>query len=55
MMYKISPKEAPPVFCNMVDLKCDTNQKTHGDDDSPIETGGCVRNLIKEHGNEQDE
>ena len=32
-----------------------TNEKTHGSDDSPSETDGCVRNLSKEHENEEDE
>ena len=43
------------MFCNKVDYKGDTNEKTQGSQDSPNEIGGCVRNLAKEHGNEEDE
>ena len=46
---KSSPRETLPSFKNKVDYKCDTNYKTHGYDVSPIETGGCARNLAKEH------
>ena len=38
-----------------VDYDSDTNEKTHGYDDSPSKTDGCVRNLAKEHENEEDE
>ena len=38
-----------------VDYKGDTNDKTHGYYYSPSETGGCVKNLAKEHRNEEDE
>ena len=34
--------------------KGDTNEKTHGSDNLPSETYGCVRNLSKEHENEED-
>ena len=33
----------------------DTNQKTHGSNDSPNETDVYTRNLGKKHKNEQDE
>ena len=49
---KSIPKETPPTFWHKVDHKGDTNEKTHGSDDSPSETDGCVRNLVKEHENE---
>ena len=52
---KYSPKETPPLFWHKVDYKCDTNDKTHVSDDSPRETDDCVRNLEKEHENEDDE
>ena len=52
---KCSPKETPPQFRHTVYYTYDTNEKTHGYDDSPIETDGCVRNLTKEHENEEDE
>ena len=38
-----------------VDNEGGTNEKTRGSDDSPSETDGCVRNLAKEHENEEDE
>ena len=33
----------------------DTNENMRGYDASPSETDGCVRNLVKEHENEEDE
>ena len=51
---KGSPKETTPLFRNKVDYRGDTNEKTHGSDDSPSENDGCVRNLVKEHENEED-
>ena len=54
-MEKYSPKETPPSFRNKVDYKGDTNEKTHGYKDSTGETDDCVRNLEKEHENEEDE
>ena len=51
---KGSPKETTPLFRNKVDYRGDTNEKTHGSDDSPSENDGCVRNLAKEHENEED-
>ena len=50
-MQKSIPKETPPVFRHKVYYKGDTNDKTHGSNNSPSETGGCVRNLAKEHVN----
>ena len=38
-------KETPQSFLNKVDYKGDTNEKTHGYDDSPSETDGCVRRI----------
>ena len=38
-----------------MDYGGDTNEKTRGSDDSPSESDYCVRNLEKEHGNEEDE
>ena len=38
-----------------VDYEGDTNDKNHGSNNSLSETDGCVRNLDKEHGNEEDE
>ena len=52
---KGSPKETPPQFWNKVDYKGDNNQKTHGSDNSPSETGGRVIKLTEEHENEEDE
>ena len=46
---KYSPKETPPLFWHTVDYKGNTNEKTHGSEDLPSETDGCVRNLTKEH------
>ena len=43
------------MFWHKVDYKGDTNEKTYGSDDLPHETDSCVRNLAKEHGNEEDE
>ena len=54
-MEKCSPKETPPSFWHKVDYEGDANEKTHGYDDSPSETDGCVRNLAKEDENEEDE
>ena len=48
------PKEIPSSFQHDVDYEGDTNEKTHDSGDSPSETDGCVRNLAKEHKNEQD-
>ena len=42
------------MFRNKVEYEDDTNEKTHGSDDSPSETDCCVRNLAKEHENEED-
>ena len=50
----ISPKETTPLFQHKADYKGDINQKTHGSDDSPSKTDVCVRNLVKEHENEDD-
>ena len=52
---KGSPKEKFPSFWNTVDYEGDTTEKTHYYDDSPSETDACVRNLDKEHENEEDE
>ena len=49
------PKEKPPLILHKVDYEGDTNEKTHGYDSSTSETDGCVRNLAKEHENEEDE
>ena len=43
------------MFWHKVDHKGDNNEKTHGYDNYPSVTGGCVINLAKEHGNEEDE
>ena len=43
------------MFRNKVEYEDDTNEKTHGSDDSPSETDCCVRNLAKEHENEEGE
>ena len=43
------------MFIHKVDYKGDTSENTHGSDDSPSETDGCVRNLAEEHENEEDE
>ena len=40
------------MFIHKLDYKVDTNEKTGGYDDPPSETGGCVINMAKEHGNE---
>ena len=45
------PKERTPLFQHKVDFKDDTNEKTHGSNNYPSETDGCVRNLAKEHEN----
>ena len=37
-----------------MDYKGDTNEKTHGYDDSPSETDGYARNLNKEHENQEE-
>ena len=42
----------PPPFKNKEDYIGDTNEKTRGSDYYPSETYGCVRNLDKEHENE---
>ena len=46
-MKKRGPKETPPTFFHKVDYEGDTNEKTHGSDNSPREVDGCVRNLAK--------
>ena len=43
------------MFWHKLYYKGNTNEKTHGSDNSLIETGVCVRNLAKEHGNEEEE
>ena len=45
----------PAPFKNKEDYIGDTNEKTRGSDDSPSETDGYARNLVKEHENEEDE
>ena len=50
---KSSPKGKPPPFKIKAGYRGDTNKKTHGSDDSPSETDGCVINLAKEHENEE--
>ena len=40
------------MFSHKVEYKVDTNEKTGGSDNSPSETGGCVRNMAREHGTE---
>ena len=50
---KSIPKETSPSFWHKVDYKGDTNYKTRVSGDSPSETDGCVRNLTKEHENEE--
>ena len=52
---KSSPKQTSPQFKKKLDNKNDTNEKTYGFNDPPIETDGCERNLAKEHENEEDE
>ena len=52
---KTVPKETPAMLFQKVDYEGDTNQKTHGSDDSPSETDGCVRNLVKKHESQEDE
>ena len=42
------------MFCHKVDYGGDTDEKTRGSDDSPIETDGCMRNLAKEHEYQED-
>ena len=54
-MQKKRTKNKSPPFKNKEDYIGDTNEKTSGSDDSPSETDGCVRNLDKEHKNEEDE
>ena len=44
----------PPPFRNKVDHEGDTNERSHGYEDSPSETDNCIRNLDKEHEYEQD-
>ena len=41
------------MFWNKIDYKGDTNEKTHDYEDSPSETDDFVRNLDKEHENEE--
>ena len=36
-----------------MDYRGNINEKTHGSDYSPIETGGCARNLTEEHENKE--
>ena len=52
---KSIPKETPPSFRNKVDCEGDTNEKTRGYDNSPSETDAFVRNLDREHENEEEE
>ena len=47
--------KTPPPSKNNKDYIGDTNEKTHGSDDSPSESDGFARNLVKEHENEEDE
>ena len=42
------------MFRHRVDYKGGTNEKTRFSEDSPSKTCGSVRNLAKEHGNEED-
>ena len=46
-------KKTPPTFKNKEDYIVDTNEKTRDSNGSPSETDGCVRNLGKEHENEE--
>ena len=48
-------KETTPFFRHKVEHKGDTNDKTHGSDDLPIQNDDSVRNLAEEHENEEDE
>ena len=43
------------MFWYKVDYEGDNNEKTHGYDNSPTKTDGCVRNQAKEYENEKDE
>ena len=52
---KSSPKETTPSFLHKVDYEGDNHEKTHSYEDSPSGTDGFVRNLAKEHENEEDE
>ena len=54
-MNKNITKKTPPPFKNKEDYIGDTNEKTRESDDSISETGGCARNLSKEHKNIEDE
>ena len=45
----------PLLFWHKVYYEGDTNEKTNGSEDSTSETDGCVRNMYKEHRNEEDE
>ena len=46
---KYNPKKAPPSFKNKEDYIGDTNGKTRGSDDSPIETDDYVMKMGEEH------
>ena len=54
-MQKKQSKRTPPTFKNKLDYIGHTNEKTHGSDNSPRETGGCAINPAKEHEYEEDE
>ena len=41
-MEKSSPKETTPLVRHKVDYICDTNEKTHGSENSPSETDDCA-------------
>ena len=43
------------MFWQKIDYKGDTNDKTHDSDDSTSETDDCMRNLAKQHENEEAE
>ena len=43
------------MFRHKVDYEGDTNENTRCSENSPYETDDCVRNLDKEHENEEDE
>ena len=47
MQKKNSPKEITEKFWHKIDYKGDTNEKTHGSEDSPSETDYCVINMEK--------
>ena len=43
------------MFWHKLEYKGDNKEKTHGYDDSPSETIGCVINLAKEQKNKENE